>query len=129
MHKDTCKLLTANPNTTNGQQLEQHTLEIPPCCPVSKNPRPGSTITIRYRPHGASLEVATLVAYIHSYRGGLYDVAGQLLVRDMEGMLVQIAQDCADVLGVAVRVSAQLVIVPRQQVSFVVRGYPSKERA
>lgn len=123
------KQLTANPNTTNGQQVEQHTLDIPPCCPVSKNPRLGSTITIRYRPNGASLEVASLVAYLHSYQDGLYDASGQLVVRDMEGMLLNIAQDCANVLGVPVRVSAQLVIVPRQKVSFVARGYPSKEIA
>ena len=121
------KPLTVIPNITDGKRmLEQHVLDIPPCCPVSKNPRPGSKIILCYRPNGRSLEVASLLAYIHSYRGGLYDEQGQLLVRDMEGMITQIADDCAILLGVPVRVRAHLQILPKQQVILVARAYPSK---
>ncbi len=114
------KTLQTVPNTTTGNILETHTLEIPPCCPVSKNPRPGSTITISYRPFGCSLEIASLFAFIHSFRGGFYDEQGQLLVRDMEGMILRIAEECALVLGVEVEVIADLQLVPRQQMRIVV---------
>jgi NADPH-dependent 7-cyano-7-deazaguanine reductase QueF len=120
------KQLTVIPNTTDGKRLlEQHTLDIPPCCPVSKNPRPGSKITLCYRPNGKSLEVASLLAYIHSYPGGFYDEHGVLLVRDMEGMIKRIAEDCATLLGVPVRVRANLLILPKQHMILVARGYPS----
>jgi len=102
-------------NTTNGTMIESHILDIPPCCPVSKNPRPGSTISITYTPQGCSLEIGALIAYIHSFRGGLYDEHGQLVVRDMEGMIQRIAQECADVLGTDVTVEANLQLVPMQQ--------------
>lgn len=113
--------LKISPNATTGDLLETHTLEIPPCCPVSKNPRPGSTITISYHPCGSSLEIASLFAFIHSFRGGLYDVSGQLLVRDMEGMILRIAEECAQVLGVEVAVAADLQLVPRQQMRIVIK--------
>jgi 7-cyano-7-deazaguanine reductase len=110
--------------TTTCRILEQHILEIPPCCPKSKNPRPGSTITIQYRPRGYSLEIGSLIRYIHTFVGGKRDISGSLEVRDMEGMICRIAQDCACVLGVPVRVTAQLLLLPRQQMYLVARGYP-----
>lgn len=103
-------------NETTGNILESHTFDIPPCCPVSKNPRPGSMVTISYRPHGCSLEVGSLFAYIHAFRGGLRDEHDNLLVRDMEGMILRIAQDCEQALGVPVQVDANLSIAPRQHV-------------
>jgi NADPH-dependent 7-cyano-7-deazaguanine reductase QueF len=107
-------LLKTLPNSTTGNMRETHILPIPPCCPVSKNPRPGSTITISYRPSGCSLEIASLYAYIHAFRGGLYDDHGQLVIRDMEGMIQRIADDCASLLGVDVEVIADLQLLPRQ---------------
>ena len=104
-------------NATNGSLIESHTLDIPPCCPVSKNPRPGSTVTLSYRPNGCSLEVANLIAYIHSFRGGLRNDQGELVVRDMEGMIMRIVADCERALGVRVDVRAELCIVPKQQVT------------
>lgn len=103
-------------NSTTGNMIEEHTLEIPPCCPVSKNPQLGSTLTIRYRPQGCSLEVGSLFAYVHQFRGGLYDEQGKLVVRDMEGMLLRIAQDCSQALQTQVRLIANLNIVPKQVV-------------
>lgn len=110
------------PNATNGTLIESHTLDIPACCPVSKNPRPGSLLTISYNPCGCSLEVGSLFAYIHSFRGGLRDDQGELLVRDMEGMVMRIAQDCERVLGVPVEVKAELCIVPKQHVTLATRS-------
>ena len=112
--------LEAVPNATNGSMLEQHILDIPVCCPVSKNPRSGSTITISYYPAGQSLEVASLIAFIHTFKGGLYDDAGQLIVRDMEGMIQHIAQECARVLAIPVTIEADLQILPRQRMKLKV---------
>ena len=116
------KQLQSVPNTTNGTMLEQHILDIPVCCPVSKNPRPGSTITISYYPIGQSLEVASLIAFIHSFKGGLYDEAGELVVRDMEGMINHIAQECARILETSVTIEADLQILPRQRMKLTVNA-------
>lgn len=119
-------LLRVLPNNTTGQRmLERHTLALPPCCPVSKNPRQGSTISIMYRAKQDVLEIASLIAYIHSFRGGLHNAGGELEVRDMEGMLLRIAHDCAQALGVPVRVTAHLMLLPKQEAHVVARGYPA----
>ena len=82
--------------TVEDGRMEAHILDVPPCCPVSKNPRPGSKLIIRYKPAGKVLEVASLYAYLHQYKGGLRDESGNLLVRDMEGMISLIAQHCSE---------------------------------
>jgi NADPH-dependent 7-cyano-7-deazaguanine reductase QueF len=105
------------------RHFEVHTLAIPPCCPVSKNPRKGM-VRIMYRPRGQVLEIASLMAYIHSFRGGLYNSAGELEVRDMEGMINRIAYDCSVALRVPVRVYAHLDVLPRQQMDIRARAYP-----
>jgi hypothetical protein len=113
------------PNNTSGQRLfMQHEVDIPPCCPVSRNPRPGSTLTIVYRANVQVLEVASLYAYIHQFVGGLRDGSDALLVRDLEGMLLRVAQDCAQALDVPVRVYARWNVAPKQLVSVIARGYP-----
>ncbi len=99
---------------------ECHTLALPPCCPVSKNPREGSTISISYEPVTCVLEVASLFAYIHQFVGGLRDGAGELVVRDMEGMIAKIAMDCSQVLGVSVEVQADLMLLPKQEMKLKV---------
>lgn len=111
--------------TAQDGRMEAHIIELPPCCPVSKNPRPGSTLTICYRPVGSVLEVGSLYAYIHQYKGGLRDETGTLVVRDMEGMISLIAAHCAQALRVPVSVCAQLVIAPKQAMYVLVR---SKEK-
>jgi len=109
-------------NATNGTAHLQHVLEIPPCCPVSKNPRSGSTITISYYPCGRSLEIASLYAYIHTFIGGKRDEQGELVVRDMEGMLMAIARHCAQTLGQSVTLEADLQLVPRQRMKLTVEA-------
>lgn len=113
-------------NNTTGDMQEIHILDIPPCCPVSKNPRPGSKITISYCPAGQSLEIASLIAYIHSFRGGLYDSSGQLVVRDMEGMIDRIASECANILQLKVTVQADLELLPRQGMALKTCKKPAK---
>lgn len=116
------------PNNTSGSRFFlSHEVTIPVCCPVSRNPRPGSTLTVIYRAKEQVLEVASLYAYLHQFVGGLRDRDGELEVRDMEGMLQCVAHDCAQVLHVPVRLHAQLQIVPRQQVLAIFRGYPKLE--
>lgn len=113
------------PNITTPHKIfEHHTLDIPPCCPISKNPRPGSILTISYRPDGCSLEIASLIARVHEFVGGLRSDQGELLVRDMEGMLATLADECAQALRVRVRLTASLQLLPRQHMSFVARGFP-----
>lgn len=107
-------------NATIGSAYEQHVLELPPCCPVSKNPRPGSTITISYSPCSRSLDIISLAGYIHTFIGGKYDDQGQLEIRDMEGMLMAIARHCARVLGQRVTLEADLQLVPKQRMRFIV---------
>jgi hypothetical protein len=106
---------------------ERHTMALSPCCPVSKNPRPGSFVAISYPNKGNVLDVGPLYAYIHQFVGGLHDEQGELIVRDMEGMIARIAQDCAQVLGVPVRVIAQLVIAPKQEMMVKATAHPKKE--
>lgn len=121
------KKLQTIENTTDGTACEQHILEIPICCPISKNPRSGSVLTISYYPHGYSLEIGSLYAYIHQYRGGLYNDLGVLEIRDMEGMIFRIAQDCARVLHLPVTVEANLVLIPSQKMSFTVEALGEAE--
>jgi len=114
-------MLQTLPNATNGTLMEEHTLAIPPCCPVSKNPVK-ATITIRYIPVGQSLEVGSLLAYIHSFRGGLKDELGNVIVRDMEGMIMRIKSDCEKVLGLPVEIDTTWEVLPRQTVHIQTRG-------
>lgn len=118
--------LVTLPNNTSGQRLfERHTIELPiGCCPRSRNPRSGSTISIAYRARSQVLEVASLYAYLHRFVGGLRSGQGELLVRDLEGMIQQIAQDTALALGVPTRVRADVVVLPHQVVQVIARGYP-----
>lgn len=88
---------------------EEHVLSLPRCCPVSGNPRPGSEIHISYQPDKYHLQVAALRLYVDSYQGG------RGAVRSMEGMIQQIAHDCAQAAEVGVTVKADLVIAPDQR--------------
>jgi NADPH-dependent 7-cyano-7-deazaguanine reductase QueF len=118
------RVLETVENTTDGTLQVVHTLDLPPCCPISKNPRPGSRIEIAYIPTGKSLEVASLFAYIHQFKGGLRNEEGQLVVRDMEGMLLRIANGCAQVTGVPVHLMAHLLILPKQEMEVDIWSYP-----
>lgn len=109
------ELLTMPNENQHVPKVEMHILNLPSgLCPVSKNPQPASTIKIVYRPRRFVLEIARLYAYLHQYKGGLCDEAGNIVVRSMEGMIDRVALDCAQTLGVPVRVYADLVLAPRE---------------
>lgn len=112
-------MIKTQPNEKRaGRMVEEHEFEIPPCCPITKNPQPGSFISIRYVPASVILEVQSLHDYIREYIGGRLDV------RSMEGMIQQIATDCAAALTVKVTVKARLVILPLQKMKLKVTAYP-----
>jgi hypothetical protein len=99
----------------------ENTLEIPRCCPVSRNPQPGSRLTIRYRSRGCVLEVYALKEYISGYVGGHSDGT-----RNMEAMIQKIAQECANALRSSVRVCADLILLPYQTMRLVCRAKPDE---
>lgn len=100
----------------------EHTLDVPRCCPVSKNPLPGSTLTIRYQVRACLLEVYALKAYIAAFKGGHADGT-----RNMESMVQKVAHDCAEALGVSVFVHASLLLTPEQRMTLSVTARPPEE--
>lgn len=84
-------MIATLPNNTSGMRLFMaHTLAIPPCCPVSRNPLAGSTFTICYRARVDVLEVYSLKAYIRDFVGGYRGVTGEIEIRTMEGMIARV---------------------------------------
>jgi NADPH-dependent 7-cyano-7-deazaguanine reductase QueF len=96
----------------------EHRLEISNICPVTGNPNHGSRIYISYKGYKGFLEVASLRRFVDSYRGGKGEV------RSMEGMLQEIAQSCADVLGVDVKLVGDLIISPAQNLKVTCYAFP-----
>ena len=107
--------LLTRPNHTGTQYRVCHTLNIPPCCPVSGNPLGGSYVKIIYRPRGLVLDVMPLPSYIKQFVGGLRGASDTIEIRDMEAMIQRIADDCSSALDVPVRVYADLVLWPHSQ--------------
>jgi len=92
---------------------QEHIIALDPACPVSGNPKKGSTIKIGYSPKLWHLEVYSLRAFIDQFKGGLtYPTMapGQYEVRDQEHMIQYVAQACADAVGVEVEAVAQLIL-------------------
>jgi hypothetical protein len=83
-----------------------HTVDIPTCCPVSGNPRPGSTIRVSYLAYGVVMPVEDLVDMMAEY------VGGRGTIRGMEEMIQEIAQRCAKETGVKVHARADLILTP-----------------
>lgn len=92
------------------RMVERHTVPIPPCCPVTGNPREGSTLSIAYVPAGWCLEVYSLRKTVQAFRGGFPGRGRYPAERNMEGMIRLLAQMAADALGVPVAVRAELVL-------------------
>lgn len=90
------------------QTFVSHSAPLPPCCPVSGNPRPGSKITVCYIPVGTVFPVEDLTSFIEEYVGGHPTRA----VRNMEEMIQDLAVRVRDVVGVPVRACADLFIDP-----------------
>ena len=92
--------------STETQAFVSHTVDIPPCCPVSGNPVAGSTVTISYRPTGIVLPVEDLADMVAEY------VGGRGAIRGMEEMIQEICTRARDTVKVPVRVVARLRIKP-----------------
>lgn len=89
---------------------QRHEVALPPCCPVSGNPRAGSALRISYRPAGWCLEVYSLRAVVNRFRGGWPGTERYPAERNMEGMIRTLAQMAADALGLRVKARADLVL-------------------
>lgn len=98
-----------------------HTFEIHSLCPVTKNPRPGSTLAITYTPKESVLDVIGLDAYLRKFKGGFRE-NGDLTVREMEHMIQRVADDCAGWIKCPVTVTAELNLMPKQKQRIVCRG-------
>jgi NADPH-dependent 7-cyano-7-deazaguanine reductase QueF len=96
----------------------EHGLSFVGTCPVSGNPRLGSSVTICYKANDWFLEVASLKDLVDSYKGGKGDV------RSMEGMLQEIAQLCADALKVDVTLHSFLLLDPDQIMRIKCYAFP-----
>jgi NADPH-dependent 7-cyano-7-deazaguanine reductase QueF len=101
--------------------VEVHTLPLTPACPYSGNPKAGSKIKIVYKPASCILEVASLRAYVDSYKGGKGDI------RSMEGMIQQITQDCANAVRVGIELTAELIIDPNQEMKLICTAHPKRQ--
>jgi hypothetical protein len=97
----------------------RHQVQLEKYCPVSKNPLPGSTLTISYFSRGKVLDVIPLIIHVGKYVGGLRDEQGQLVIRDMETLIQRISDDCCEALGVMVKARADLILWPGDQKMFV----------
>jgi hypothetical protein len=96
------------PNLSGTHGPQCHIVELPPMCPVSGNPRPGSYIAVRYTDAGLFLEVYSLRHEIQQYIGGR--LRNGVLIRDMEQTIDSIAHDCAHAVGATVHLRARLIL-------------------
>lgn len=107
-----------NPNP----QLEtenEHILDLPELCPASRNPAPGSTLSVAYTPGERFLELFSLDAYVLAF-------TAHPVVRDLELFVQTVAEDCAAVLEQPVTVTAHFRLnMVRQSQRITVRVRPS----
>jgi NADPH-dependent 7-cyano-7-deazaguanine reductase QueF len=96
----------------------EHELPLLRCCPVSGNPTWGSTITISYKGAESFLEIQSLREFVDSFVGGKGEI------RSMEGMLQEIAQACANILRVDVRLNSVLWLEPKQAMRVTCYAFP-----
>jgi 7-cyano-7-deazaguanine reductase len=111
-------MLLTQPCTATISTFEWHILPLPSMCPVSRNPQPGSALYVLYQPKACFLEVYSLRAYVNSYIGG------KGAIRDMEGTIQRIAQDCANALDVPVCIGAWIVLQRRDAMALVCNAIP-----
>jgi hypothetical protein len=80
------------------------------CCPVSGNPRAGSTLNLIYQPKKWVVEVYSLRELTQRFVGGFEATEHYPAERNMEGMVELIAQMVADAVDVDVSFSASIVL-------------------
>jgi NADPH-dependent 7-cyano-7-deazaguanine reductase QueF len=115
-------LQTHQRETFTAKLTEWHILPLPSCCPVSKNPQPGSYLMIAYQPQNSFLEVYSLHRFIQKFVGGYND--GQHHIREMETMIDTIAQTCADTLETPVVIGAYIILQHNDQMVVVSSASP-----
>lgn len=102
----------------------EHVLELPELCPKTRNPAPGSTLTLRYEAAGLLLELFSLDRYMDAF-------VAHTVVRDMEVFVQVAAQDAANAAGVTVTATADVGLVglrQRQRVTVVAHPqHPSEQ--
>jgi 7-cyano-7-deazaguanine reductase len=92
------------------QMHHRHIVALPSCCPVSGNPREGSTLTVAYTSAGCCLEVYSLCQVVNRFVGGWRGTQRYPAERNMEGMIATIAQMVADALERPVVVRGNLLL-------------------
>ena len=101
----------------------EHVLELPELCPATRNPRPGSTLTLKYRAGERLLELFSLDPYIDAF-------IAHPVVRDMELFVQTVAGHAADALGHEVEAHAEVAYNRlRQRQRVIVRAWPQGNRA
>lgn len=93
---------------TDVRTIIQHEIDIPSCCPVSRNPYAGSRMKLMYRSAGIVLPVEDLRDMVAEYVGG----HRARDVRNMEEMIQDLAKRAAEIVKVPVIARADLVVVP-----------------
>lgn len=98
----------------------EHCLYLPELCPATRNPKAGSTLTLRYSAGDKLLELFSLERYIDAF-------VGHKRVRDMEFFVQTAAQDAANALQTEVSACAALEYRQlRQGQRIVVRARPQR---
>lgn len=108
------EMILTQPRQMPQNLIEWHIVPLPQCCPISGNPQKGSYLMLCYQPKEVFLEVYSLKAYIDKFVGGYENI------RDMEGMIQAICQECANTLGVFVSAGAWIVLQRGDFMSLVV---------
>ena len=97
----------------------EHVLFLPELCPATLNPKPGSTLTLRYQAGALLLEFFSLDTYIDAF-------IGHPVVRDMEFFVQTVALDAASALGGEVTAVADVTFNRlRQGQRITVRATPT----
>jgi NADPH-dependent 7-cyano-7-deazaguanine reductase QueF len=110
-------LLRSIPNPHNGAYTVEHTIPVPPLCPVTNNPVDGSVVRICYSNAITVLDVTTLTPYLASF-------IGSAEYRDMEAVLSRIAADVTAALGVCCTVRGVLALVDGQTFDMTIVAGP-----
>lgn len=105
------------------ETMVEHVVPFSGLCPISKNPLPDSSVSVRYAPQKWIIEVYSLRWYMDAFKGGRTMPDGTY-IRDMEHVLQRLAEDAAAVVLVPVMVSGSLKIHPDQYMAMSAVGMP-----
>ena len=104
-------LLVMPCDTHGGTIIMTHKCNIPsPCCPISKNPKVGSTISFTYTPDGWVVEVYSLDALVKEFQGGYKGNDHYPAERNMEGMCQLLCRMVSDAIGLSVTYRADIIL-------------------